>query len=333
MGREPKSPSHGDEGVRGGIDAYREWFLLDGDRRRVAATVLAGILAILVGVELAGWVPMNEIQPLYYLFSALIGGNITLITVVVSINQLLLSRELKSPGELESQIENVIDYRREVEESAGEVAPVKPMGFLRLLTENTRQEAQKLGGLAVNTTHGDAQERIGDLVSALTDQMDRVDELLAGESEAGTFEVLSVTLSTNYAEQINEARRLRAEYGDELSEDVREGLDGLIEALQNVDVARQYFKGIYLQDELSSLSRALMYAGIPAEAFSAAALLAFTAGGAGTLPMDNASLWIPVVATVGFVPLALLVAFILRTATVAQRTATTLPFTTPEQEQ
>ena len=39
------------------------------------------------------------------MFSGLIDGNLTLITVVVSINQLLLGREFKSPGTLESQIE------------------------------------------------------------------------------------------------------------------------------------------------------------------------------------------------------------------------------------
>ncbi|USZ69847.1 hypothetical protein NGM10_15695 (plasmid) [Halorussus salilacus] len=163
--------------------------------------------------------------------------------------------------------------------------------------------------------------------------MDRVDRLLGDDSGAGTFGLVSVTLATNYAEQINEARRIRTKYGEDLSEDSMGGLDDLIDGLRNVDLARQYFKGVYLQDELSSLSRVLMYAGVPAEAFSAAALLSFTAGGSGTLPTENANLWIPVVATVGFAPLALLVAFILRTATVAQRTAATLPFTTPEQEQ
>jgi hypothetical protein len=72
--------------------------------------------------------------------SSLISGNLTLITVVVSINQLLLSREMSSPGELESQIQNVIEYRKDVEDHAGDIAPVKPLGFLELLFSNTRQE-------------------------------------------------------------------------------------------------------------------------------------------------------------------------------------------------
>ena len=330
-GSEGSSPET-NGGVRTNIDDSWEWLLLDGNRMAVTAIVLGIIFGTLIVVELAGWVPMNRIQPVYYVFSALLGGNITLITVVVSINQLLLSQELKSPGELESQMEGVIEYRKDVEDAAGEIAPVKPMGFLRLLVENTRQEAQRIGGLAVGMTDEDVQKRVSDFVSTLTDRLDAVDELLQ-ESDAGTFEVLSVTLSTNYAEQINEARRIRAVHGDDLSEESMDAFDGLIDNLQNVDIARQYFKSVYLQDELSSLSRALMYAGIPAEALSAVALLALTAGGGGgTFPMENARLLVPVAATVGFLPLALLIAFILRTATVTQRTAATLPFTTPEQE-
>lgn len=157
MSRQKGSSPETNGGVRSNITDTWEWLLLDGNRIAVTGLVLAIIFGTLVAVELAGWVPMNQIQPVYYLFSALVGGNITLITVVVSINQLLLSRELKSPGELESQMEGVIEYRKSVEESAGEIAPVKPMGFLRLLVEDTRREAQRIGGLAVGTTDEDVQ--------------------------------------------------------------------------------------------------------------------------------------------------------------------------------
>ena len=40
----------------------------------------------------------------------------------------------------------------------------------------------------------------------------------------------------------------------------------------------------------------------------------------------------PLIITIGLLPISLLFAFILRIATVSQRTAATLPFTTPRQE-
>lgn len=48
-------------------------------------------------IELLDLVPLSDVQPTFYIFSGLIGENLALITVVVSLNQ---SRELQTPGEL-----------------------------------------------------------------------------------------------------------------------------------------------------------------------------------------------------------------------------------------
>ena len=308
-----------------------KWVLLDGNRLAVTGAVLAAVATFFFAAEWFQWFPLERSTPTFYVFSSLVSGNLTLITVVVSINQLLLGRELKSPGELESQIENIIDYRREVEESTGEIAPVKPLGFLRLVFEGTRQEAQRAGGLVTYVREGDAevQSAVEDLVTELTDHFDDLLELLEGEN-ASTFEVLSVTLNTNYAETIHRIRRIRSAYGGDLSDETMDALSDLIGSIQRVDVARQYFKSLYLQDELSSLSRVLLYAGIPAEVVAVSMLFAMT-GSATEIPYDRIAL--PLAVTVGFLPLALLFAFIVRTATVTQRTTATIPFTTPEQEQ
>lgn len=61
------------------------------------------------------------------------------------------------------------------------------------------------------------------------------------------------------------------------------------------------------------------------------ALLGFTAG-QGSVPVHRIELLLPAAVTVGFLPLALLFAFIVRTAAVTERTAATIPFTTPDQE-
>ena len=323
--------SGGGAGLTAKKDRVREWILLDGNRLVVAAGVLALVLGALTAVERLGWVPMQRDQPVFYVFSALISGNLTLITVVVSINQLLLSRELNSPGELQSQIRNVIEYRREVEDHAGEIAPVKPLGFLELLFENTRQEAQRIGGMTFGAVGEETRSEVDEVVESLTDHADRVLDIL-DDSGSNTFDVLSVTLTTNYAQEINRIRRIRTRRGDDLPESVMDALDNLIEHLQKVDVARQYFKSLYLQEELSSLSRVLLYAGVPAELLSVLALLGLTAR-QGTVLLRYAHVLLPVTVTVAFLPLAVLLSFIVRTATVTERTAATIPFTTPKQEQ
>jgi hypothetical protein len=215
--------------------------------------------------------------------------------------------------------------------AADKVAPVDPLGFLRLLAESTRQEAQRPGGLTVDDVGETGDGEIDDIVETITDRMDSVDELL-DSAESGTIDVLSATLKTNCARQINYLRRVKADYGEELPKHVARAIDDLIDRLQYIDIARQYFEAIYFQQGLSSLSRLLLYAGLPAEAVAIAALLLLTVPTDFPGSVSHLRLLIPVTITVGLAPLAILSSVTVRTATVTRRTAATVPFTAPEQE-
>ncbi|WP_306060474.1 hypothetical protein [Natronococcus wangiae] len=308
-----------------------EWLLLTGNRG-IIALGLTGLFAVFFTVlGFLGAVPLRDMQALFYAYSGLISGNITLITVIVSINQLFLSRELQTPGELQTQIENIIEYRKEVEQTAGEVAPPMPLGFLRLLVEATRQNAQQVGGFAKDGVVTSGHEELDDVVLTITDRMDRIDTHLTG-SDTDTFHVLSVMLETNYAQQIYKLRVIRAEHGDDIADVALEAINNLIHQLQDIDVSRQYFRTVYLQEELSGLSRYLLYAGLPSEAIAIAALLILTVPSEEPATVINLQLLLPVTLMIGLLPLAILCSFFLRTATVTKLTAATVPFTTPEDE-
>lgn len=317
--------------VRDAKRRWVEWLLLDGDRLYIAVGGTVLPLVAFALLELAGVVPLQRSGGLFYVFGGFVSGNLTLVTVVVSINQLLLSQELNTPGEISSQIQNVVEYREGVEDAAGCVAPVEPLAFLRLLFENTRREAQRLGGLTFHGTPPEERRKIDDLVEYVTERMDEIDELL-DRSQTSTFDVLSVTLTTNYARQINRIRRLQAAHGEELPELVTDSLERLVDRFREIDIARQYFKSIYLQEELSSISRVLLYAGGLAEVVAAAVLLSFTASGGSSIPRPALLVVLPVAVAICFLPLAVLASFVLRAATVTKRTVATLPFTTPQQE-
>lgn len=70
------------------------WFLRRGSRYAITGPVFAIIAVIILPAiwRLAIW----NTNPLYFVCSGLITGNITLITVVVAINQVILSRAVKS---------------------------------------------------------------------------------------------------------------------------------------------------------------------------------------------------------------------------------------------
>lgn len=165
----------------------------------------------------------------------------------------------------------------------------------------------------------------------LTEQMDVLDALLA-ESEEDTIEVLSVLLETNYARDINRLRQLKERHRDDVDDAVAGSVDALIERFQEIDVARQYFKTIYLQQELSRLSRLLLYVGLPAVAVAVASLLVFSVPAEDPGAAPGPAVVLPVTLTIGTLPLVVLCSYTLRVATVTNLTVATLPFTTPEQE-
>ena len=309
----------------------KQWLLLDGSRFAIAAVLTGAFLLAYLALAISGVAPLANTQPLFYVFSGLITGNFTMITVVVSINQLVLSRELASPGELQSEIESTVDYREEIESVANRPAPVEPSGFLRLVIESTRQQAQRLGGITATELPSDARDTVDEIVADLTDEFDRIDGLVQ-ESDSGIFETLSTTLETNFAHEINRLEKVRWNYEAELSDETDAEIDDLLDRLRQIDIARQYFKSMYLQVELSRLSRYLFYAGIPAIGVAAAGLFVLTTPAYPAFSVETQHVVFPLAVAVGVFPLALLFAYILRTATVTERTAAITPFTTPEQE-
>ena len=193
------------------------------------------------------------------------------------------------------------------------------------------QEAQRLGGLTIDELDEEISTEVDGIVSEVTDSTDRMDALLQ-ENADSTFSVLSATLTTNYAEEIHRLRRLQLQYDDCLPPHATEIIDDLIHRLQDIDVARQYFKTIYMQEELAVLSRGLFYVGLTSVAAVISGLFVFTATRGASLPSSYLTILLPTIITIGLLPICVLFSFILRIATVSQRMAAVLPFTTPLQE-
>lgn len=139
-------------------------------------------------------------------------------------------------------------------------------------------------------------------------------------------------LETNYARQINRLRTIQVEHEANIADTAHKSIRDLIDWLQEIDVARKYFRSIYLQQELSSLSRVLLFTGLPAEVVAIATLLVLTVSPSDPTLVILLQVLVPVTTMIGIVPLAILCSFFLRTATVMKRAAATLPFTTPEQD-
>lgn len=309
-----------------------EWVVLTGGRFILAGVLSAIVMACVVALQYTDIVRVTDATEFLYVFQALAAGNLTLLTIVLSINQLVLSRELKTPGEVDRQIEAVIDYRNRVTEAAGQpIAPPNPTDFLAVLLDGTRDTAYRLGNTVTDADNTETAADVDDLVGEVTDHIDQISEVL-DRSQGGAFSALAATLETNYSYQLNEALRIQAVHTDDLSSSARQTLDVLIKNLKQIDIARQYFKSIYIQSELARLSRILLLVGVPAVISSLLLLVIYASPGESLAAVNYLRIAVPTVVTLAFLPLAVLFSFVLRIATVAQRTAAITPFTTPIQE-
>lgn len=307
-----------------------EWFLLTGHRAVVAGLLLAGIFLVLFGLVRGGVIAVRNDGPLSRTFTAIVGGNLTLLTIVVSINQLILAREFGTPDELYEQIQEIIEYRREVEETTdAEVSPVTPDEFLSFLMRVTRQRARDLRETTAGPGTGEPDAELARLADIIEEQSGRVSRELEGSS-SGAFSTLVTILDVNFTRDLHRARQLRNRYGEELTEDRREGLGDLVRLLEFSGVMRQYLETLYMQRELTGLSRKLLYTGVPAIVIGIAAAWLYGLSTGPTLSEPTLSVVVPAAAAIGLVPLTVFSAYIVRIATIARRTASLMPFNVHE---
>ncbi|WP_225741340.1 hypothetical protein [Halorussus halophilus] len=298
---------------------------MTGNRTRVAGALLLAIFGVLVGLAFVGLVPRVPSTPMYFLFSAIIGGNLTLITVVLSINQLVLSRELGAPGDLNRRIREAVKYRDQVADTTNSTPiPYSPADFLLHLHETLTDQAIALRESTSPDHDERLNDRVADLVGSLTSDAENVTRTL-DTTAVDIFAVIEATLGTNHAEQLYEITAIEAEF-DQLTDEQRRLLEQLHEQLLHIDTARKYYRTIYVEKELSLLSRVLLYVGVPAEVLSAILLAIYGAIGSGPPAPDWLLPLALVTTTFGFAPLAILFAYVLRLSWVAQLNTSIAPF-------
>ena len=314
---------------------WRLWLLARANRWLVTAAVLAAVFISMVALGVANPSPLQEAiaasDPIDTLFQAFVGAIITGVTLVVTINQLVLSQELGPLGDQRSRMEGAMAFRSDVEDAtAVGVSPNDPGEFLAALVAATGTHADAVAD-AVQNADPDVRREIEEYVSTLNDEVDSVQDRLA-DAQFGTFDVVWEALDFTYSDRIYEGRRLRTVYGDDLSAEAQNAIDDLVEILAFFGPAREHFKTLYFQWELINLSRAILYSAIPALVVAAAMIVYFDAQAVPgvTLGLSNDVLVVSAATTVSVVPFVLLLSWVLRVATVAKLTLAMGPFVLQE---
>lgn len=305
------------------------WVLVTGHRLGLALLVslvfvVVSALSIRYGVVYVG--PGSNLATV--LSSGMLSGLLTLLTVALSINQLILSRLFGSVGELSDELDGALEYRRRVEEVVDvAVSPNEPSAFLTLLA--TTLQRRVLGfhrEVERANVSPDTVDEVGEYASAVADYADHLSRATDLED---AYQVLLLTLGTDYADHIDTTREFRSKFGESISDESDQALDDVLELLKAVATMRQFFKTITLQQELAILSRQLIYTGIPAVLVTYFLAQSYTASP--DVPPAIDPVFLPLVVTLSagviILPLAVLISSLLRVATVSLYTVSVGTFT------
>lgn len=311
---------------RVGENRYKLWILMRMDRMVLAEAIASMVFGALLAISFVGPAPMHRVvetaDGLWWVFSALITAVITVVALVVTFNQLVLSQELGALGDQRKRMQDAEAFREDVEQWLDvEVSPPEPASFMSAILASIHHHADTI----------QPADEIGEELLSYRNEVCE-DARTVGDSlenaQFGTFDLVFAALNFNYSWKIYEAKRLMAEREAHLSEQSMTALEDLVTILGFFGPAREHIKTLYFQWELVNLSRAMLYSSLPALVVATGMLLYVDTAGvsATTLGVDNLVWLVTVGITVALLPFFILVSFVLRIATVAKRTLAIGPF-------
>jgi len=316
--------------LQGGLNLVR-WILLDGNRMAVSGAILTIVYVVLLTTGVIWTFEMQKIltetSTVENILETFMSGIILLVSIVVSINSIVLSQDIASVQSQEDRTRGTWEFRAKIGEvtETGE-SPSDPGAFIELMAKVITDRAETLADRAKGIEEEFAYE-IVEYTESVSRSIERLVEI--DEGGYGDFAPLWAALEVDYGRFLNRSRALRGAHQEQIPDSCDREWDRFIEAIQMFAVGREHFKTLYYNKEISVLSRDLLVVSLPAILFTATAILAINAS---VLPdfwlfgVPPLQVFVAIVVTVALVPYVVLTSYMLRISTVALRTATGGPF-------
>lgn len=312
------------------------WILLDGNRLLVAGgmTVAVFLLLLVLGVvdpSLRSLIRgSDEIKTTA---QAYITALITGVTLVITINQLVISRELGTLGEQRDRMTGVMKFRGDIEDLLESSSPTQPAKFLGVLLDLTMRKSQALTEAVADNDTDELRRKVEEFDESIAEHGTQVSRRLerAGFDQ---FEVVRMAMDYNYSWKVHEIRRVRREYWDDLRSEERQAFNEMVEVLELFAPARENFKTLYFRLSLLRLSRHILYGAVPAVVLATAVSLYLDAADfpGAFLGVDNLVWIVSATVAIWLLPFLLLTSYVFRIAVIAERTLTIGPFVLRESE-
>lgn len=309
------------------------WVLLTAPRWQVLLVVMFGIYTGLIALGFVNPFEMrnllNETNAAKTLFSSLLSGAILLVSVVVSINSIVLSQEMTDLEDQQTRIDASMDYHREIEEYIeAEITPARPADFLSAVLYALSNQVVALTEIAADSPNEEFRADVEQFADSVAEEIESARETLT-TARMGSFRVLLTGLNYNYSGELHAARGLRHKYGDDLSEEAEDAVDELISTLKHIGTGREYFKSLYYKRELAYLSSRLLFVSLPVIVFTSYVILALDASFFPEVVIFGLSplvLFVLFAYTIALAPYILLTVYVIRAATITIRTLAGGPF-------
>lgn len=311
----------------GGQIKLKRWILLEGNRLAVAGALLTFVYVSLMLIGTL-WpfemrVLLTETSTVESILETFMSGIILLVSIVVSINSIVLSQDMTPINEQERRIRGVGDFWQNVNNlTESEESPTDLQDFLETITTVIQQKATHIAE-ETGEIENDFDELVSEYSDSVTGSLDHFEEI--EKRHDGDFALLWSALEIEYGPLLDRTHAMESRSSEMDSQSVEESLDTLVEAFQLFAVGREYFKTMYYTAEVSRLSRVLLTVSLPAILITASAILALSADLfpdwwiLGLPPLHSL---VSTVFTIALVPYIVLTSFMLRLSTVAQRTHT-----------
>ncbi len=306
-----------DENFR--VDLVR-WILLDANRLAVTGALLTVVFVTYMGVATVWTFEMQrlltETSTVQSLLDTFLSGIILLVSIVVSINSIVLSHDIASIENQEDRIRAIVRFREDLSEvSESDENPSNPSAFLSAMSRliDERAKALTTGLDDVEQSFAEEIEEYAASVSNAAVQLGDIDGTSGAE-----FSILWKGIDFDYGSYIDQSRDLNG------ADATAEAFDDLIEAFELFAVGKEYFKTLYYTQEVSKLSQTLLVVALPAILFNASTILAINQEifpDFQILGIPTLQVFVAVSFTISMAPYLVLTSYMLRLSTVAQGTA------------
>jgi len=309
----------------------KRWLLLEGNRYGV---IVALLLLVFVTNLTAGTIWTFELQQLLTetsavqtLLNTFLSG-IILVSIVVSTSSIVLSYDITSLDNQENRMEAAMEFRRNIDElSDKNTNPTDPSSFVKSMTQVIRARVEDLDD-ATESSDKEFAETLQEYTEGVVETLDSVDKSV-GKSERGEFSALWDGLEVGYGSHLNRSDRIKMSHETEMSDEYGQKFDELVKAFELFATGRSTSRRCTTVGRYPS-SQVLLVISLPTILVVASSTLAIEAN---LLPdfwlfgLPPLLTFVSFVITVALAPFVTLIAYMLRIATVAKRTASAGPFT------